>query len=68
MKITKKQLRRIIREERTRLMNEMHPQKGVNFDIDKDVAIEEDGLGSNHIIAREDFYEMIYDFGGETRA
>ena len=57
MKITKKQLRRIIKE--------IHPSRGVNFDITLDKAIQSDGLGTSDVITRDDFYEMIYDFGGE---
>ena len=64
MKITEKQLRRIIAEEMGRL-TEMHPSRGVNFDITSDKAIQSDGHGTSDEITREDFYEMIYDFGGE---
>jgi len=64
-KITKRQLRRMIREEKAGLLKEMHPQKGINFDINKDVAIEEDGMGSNHVITRDDFYDMISDYSKE---
>ncbi len=66
MKITKKQLKKIIQEEKKKLLqkllkeslNESHPQRGVNFDITLDKAIQSDGHGTSDVITRDDFYEI----------
>jgi len=54
MKITKRQLVRIIRE--------MNSSPGVHFDITKDIALQSDGLGTTDTITRDDFYDMISDY------
>lgn len=65
MKITKRQLRRIIKEEKADLMSELHPRDVADYAYDK---AEEMGVDPNLSVFNSDYiYDMFYDEFAEVQ-
>ena len=72
MKITKRQLRRIIREEKQRLFKEIHPRAEQDnayvAELERQEVIDPNALyqsETGEVLDRGDFYDMIRDFSKE---
>ena len=61
MKITKRQLRRIIKEEKSRILAEAQ----ISYDDAADTATHTAAGGSPQVFTRDDYYDMISDFSKE---